>query len=114
MINKTDALQLWQHEMGDKDYAYDFTGKKIKQSDYLENNQVGWVITYLKPLELGGPNNISNKIIMHHRTYEERGQSYPKFSIDNDEYVVQYDQKGDFYYIERIFDEDEDDEGVFI
>ena len=40
------------HEYGNKKYAYDFTGKKIKQTEY-QQNQVGWVITYMKPLELG-------------------------------------------------------------
>lgn len=113
MIDKTKAMDIWQHEKGDKEYDYDFTGKKIKRSDYLEKNQVGWLITYLKPLELGGENNIGNIIIMHHRTYEERGMQYPRIIIDDNEYLVHYCKKDDYYYIEKVLDDDDDD-GVFI
>ena len=41
MMSKDEAIKLWQNEMGDKEYAYDFTGKKIKRSDYLVKNQDG-------------------------------------------------------------------------
>ena len=56
--------------MGDKEYSYDFTGRKIKRSDYLVKNQVGWVVSTPKPLELG-KDDMGNIIIMHHRTLEE-------------------------------------------
>ena len=35
MISKERALKLWKLEMADKEYAYDFSGKKIKKSDYI-------------------------------------------------------------------------------
>lgn len=114
MFNNEEALKLWLSEMGDKEYAYDFAGRKIKRDDYLVENQVGWIITFLKPLELGGANNIGNTIIMHHRTFEEKGLDYPKFMAHNNEFLVQYDKKGDFYYVEKILDDDEDDDGFFI
>ena len=65
--SKDEAMKLWLHEMGDKEYSYDFAGKKIKRNDYLVDNQVGWVISYLKPLELGDKDNIGNIVIMHHQ-----------------------------------------------
>ena len=114
MKSRSEAMELWLHEMGDKEYSYDFTGRKIKRSDYLENNQVGWVISYLKPLELGGTDNIGNIILMHHRTLEAKGMQFPNIKIDEDEYVVHYSKKDDYYYIEKILSEDEDDDGVFI
>jgi hypothetical protein len=98
---------IWMHEYGNKKYAYDFTGKKIKQTEYQQKNQVGWVITYMKPLELGGEANLSNTIIMHHRTFEERGSQYPLITIDNVEYQVIHCAKDDYYYIERVHDEDQ-------
>ena len=52
-----EALKVWNHEFGDVEYAHDFTGRKVKRSDYKEENQVGWVVSYVKPLNLGGPNN---------------------------------------------------------
>lgn len=112
--SKDEAMELWLHEMGDKEYSYDFTGRKIKRSDYLVNNQVGWVISYLKPLELGGTDNIGNIIIMHHHTYEEKGMQFPKLVIDDIEYMIHYSKKDDYYYIEKIISDDDDDDGVFI
>jgi len=114
MMSKDEAIKLWQNEMGDKEYAYDFTGKKIKRSDYLVKNQVGWVITYLRPLKAGGNNNIGNIIIMHHRTFEEWNYQYPEFTIDRTDYIIHYDERGDFYYIEKVLDDDEDEAGFFI
>lgn len=112
--SKDEAMKLWLHEMGDKEYSYDFAGKKIKRSDYLVDNQVGWVISYLKPLELGGKDNIGNIVIMHHRTFEEKGMQYPKMVIYDQEYIIHYSEKDDYYYIEKVLSDDEDDDGVFI
>jgi hypothetical protein len=114
MIEKNEALKIWLSEIGDKEYSYDFAGKKIKQNDYMEKNQVGWVITYLRPLDQGGTTNSGNVIIMHHRTAEERGTAYPEFSIDNQQYIIHHDEKGDFYYVEKVISEDDDDEEFFI
>ena len=36
--SKKEALELWVREMGDKEYSYDFTGRKIKREEYLEKN----------------------------------------------------------------------------
>lgn len=112
--NREEALELWKNEMGEKEYAYDFSGKKIKRSDYLEKNQVGWVVTYIRPLEEGGKNNIGNVIIMHHRTFEEWNFQYPEFSIAGVNYRIHYEEKGDYHYIEEILDDNDDDDGFFI
>ena len=53
--SKAEALKIWEHEFGDVLYAYDFTGRKVKKDDYLVENQVGWVVSFIKPLALGGP-----------------------------------------------------------
>lgn len=114
VLNKVDALKLWQNEMGNKEYAYDFSGKKIKCADYEVKNQVGWIATYLRPLEAGGTDNAGNIIIMHHRTFEEWNYQYPEFSLDLQKYIIHYEEKGDFYYIEKVLEEDEDDGGFFM
>lgn len=105
-MEKEKALELWNLEMHNKEYAYDFAGRKIKKTDYNEKNQVGWVVAYMKPLELGGKDDIGNMMIMHHTTCEEKGLSYPEFEIMNKSYQVIYDEKEDFYYIEKISAED--------
>ena len=33
-MKKDDALMLWNVAFGDKEYAYDFSGRKMKRSDY--------------------------------------------------------------------------------
>lgn len=100
--------------MGDKEYSYDFTGKKIKRSDYLIENQVGWLIAYLKPLEIGGSDNIGNIIILHHETFKAKGMQFPKVIINETEYLIHYVEKDDYYYIEKILPTDEDEDGLFI
>ena len=107
-MEKKNALELWLDEIGDVAYAYDFSGKKIKRDDYLENNEVGWVVTYIKPLALGGRIDKGNIIIMHHRSEEEKGLNYPEFTIGHKKYQVQHELKGDFYYIEEVLDDEDD------
>lgn len=105
-MDKQSALKLWDLEMNKKEYAYDFSGRKIKRSDYGEKNQVGWNIAYMKPLELGGKDDVGNMIIMHHTTIEEKGLSYPEFEIMNRTYKVIYEESEDFYYIEKTSNDD--------
>lgn len=107
-MNKEEALKLWQDEIGDYTYSYDFSGKKIKRDDYLVKNEVGWVIGFIRPLELGGKIDKGNIMIMHHRTHEEKGLNYPEFTIDHKSFRVQYEPKDDFYYIEEILDDEDD------
>ena len=107
-MEKKEALELWLDEIGDIQYSYDFSGKKIKRDDYLLQNEVGWVISYVRPLELGGPKDKGNVRIMHHRTMEEKGLNYPEFTIGHKKYIAHHDEKGNFYYIEECLTEDDD------
>lgn len=113
MFDRKDALKLWESEIGKKEYAYDFAGRKIKRTDYNIDNQVGWVVGYVKPVSCGGPTNIGNIIIMHYRTNEEKADNYPRFKVIGDEYEALYDERSDSYYIEKVYNDD-DDEGIFI
>ena len=108
-MKKEDAIALWLDEIGDTQYAYDFSGKKIKRDDYLEKNQVGWVVSYVKPIALGGTQDKGNVMIMHHRTHDEKGLHYPEFSIGHKKYIAHHEEKGDFYYIEECLNEEDDD-----
>lgn len=100
-MDKKEALKIWEHEFGNAEYAYDFTGRKVKQSDYLIENQVGWVVSYVRPLELGGKHEEGNVIILNHNTAFEKGLNYPNFEVVGVKYIVRYDSKGDYYYIEK-------------
>lgn len=102
-ISKEDAMKVWLHEFGDVDFAKDFTGRKIKRVDYLVENQVGWVVTFVKPLSLGGPYDEGNVIIMNHITAYDKGDDYPCFEVAGVKYQAFYDKKGDFHYIEKVF-----------
>lgn len=107
-MDKDKALALWLDEIGDTTYAYDFSGKKIKMADYLEKNEVGWVVAYIKPLELGGKKEKGNSVIMHYRTQDEKALNFPEFYIGHNRYECFYDKKGDFYYIEQLLDDEDD------
>lgn len=110
-MEKQQALKVWQHEFGNKEYAYDFTGRKIKRDDYKVINQVGWVVSYMRPLSLGGPTDDGNTIIIHHITEIEKGMNYPRFTVDDIPYRVVHDEKNDYYYIEKIEELDDDEYG---
>ena len=90
-MKKEEALKVWLHEFGDVDYAHDFTGRKVKRDDYLVENQVGWVVTYMRPLNQGGTPDEGNTIILHHHTAFEKGDSYPEFYVDSIKYVVKHE-----------------------
>lgn len=100
-FKKAEALIIWEHEFGDVEYAYDFTGRKVKKDDYLVENQVGWVVSFIKPLALGGPIDEGNIIILNHNTAYEKADNYPDFEIVGVKYRAFYDEKDDFYYIQK-------------
>ena len=100
-MDKKEALKIWEHEFGNAEYAYDFTGRKVKQSDYLIENQVGWVVSYVRPLELGGKHEEGNIIILNHNTAYEKADNYPDFEIVGVKYRAFHDEKDDFYYIQK-------------
>ena len=52
-----------------------------------------------------------NTIIMHHTTFEEKGNSYPEFESLNKKFIIKYDEVEDFYYIEKIITSDYDESG---
>ena len=102
-MDKKEALQVWAHEYGmETEYARDVTGRKIKRDDYQVENQVGWVVTYMRPLDQGGTADDGNTIILHHHTASEKGDDYPIFSVDSMQFEVIHEVDGDFYYIEAL------------
>jgi hypothetical protein len=109
-MDRNEALKIWEHEYGNVQYAHDFAGRKVKRDDYLEKNQVGWVVGYMRPLSKKGTTDIGNVIIMHHHTESEKGNAYPEFTVDEEAFVVRYENTEDYYYIERVDDDDEDDD----
>ena len=104
-MTKEDALKVWEHEFGNVEYAYDFTGRKIKRSDYLVENQVGWVVSYVLPLSHGGKANEGNIIILNHNTEYEKANNYPEFEVVGIRYQICHDEQDDFYYIEKIIED---------
>ena len=100
-FSKQEALAIWEHEFGNVQYAYDFTGRKVKKDDYLVENQVGWVVSFIKPLALGGPVDEGNIIILNHNTAYEKADNYPDFEIVGVKYRAFNDEKEDFYYIQK-------------
>ncbi len=104
-MKKEDALVVWKREFGDVDFAHDFSGKKIKRADYQIENQVGWVVSYIMPLNKGGKDTPDNMIILNHATAYEKGDLYPLFEVVGTKYEIKYDSADDFYYIERIIEE---------
>lgn len=105
IMTKEEALKVWKHEFGNVDFAHDFTGRKIKRSDYMIENQVGWVVSKVCPTEFGGPDNEGNTIILNHNTAYEKANHYPEFEVVGKRYLICHDEVDDFYYIEKIIDD---------
>lgn len=103
-MKKEDALKVWEYEYGNNEYAHDFSGRKVKKEDYEVNNQVGWVVSFIKPLSLGGKNDRDNMIILNHNTAYEKADNFPDFEIVGVKYTIMYDESEDFYYIEKVID----------
>ena len=92
-FNKEEALKIWDHEFGNVLYAHDFTGRKVKKDDYLVENQVGWVVAYMKPLSLGGEQNEDNDMIVHHITAYEKADKKQESSKLSKSAVGHYQRK---------------------
>lgn len=105
MMNYDEALKVWLHEFGDVEYSHDFSGRKIKRSDYMKDNQVGWVVSHIKPLSLGGLDNADNRIILNHNTAYDKGDNYPDFEVVGVKYTICHDTAEDFYYIEKVIED---------
>lgn len=103
-MKKEEALKVWLHEFDNVEYAHDFAGRKVKREDYLVENQVGWVVSYIMPLSLGGKKNADNMIILNHITAYEKADNYPDFEVVGVKYTIKYDSNEDFYYIEKVID----------
>lgn len=107
-FTKEEAFEIWENEIGKPTYAYDFSGRKIKKTEYGEKNQVGWEIGFIKPLEFGGKVEENNFVIMHYHTLEEKGLNYPNFTVEHNKYKIVHDEEEDFDYIEEILYEEDD------
>ena len=100
-MDKRQALNFWFQEYGDQAYAYDFVGRKIERSEYMEESATGWVVTYLRPLAQAGPADDTNAVIFHYLTEAEKGDNYPEFTANEMPYRVAYQGQDGYYFLER-------------
>ena len=54
---------------------------------------MGWVVSYVCPLELGGPNNEGNTIILNHNTAYEKANHFPDFEVVGTKYTICHDEE---------------------
>lgn len=60
-------------------WRQDFAGAWIRKDSYGQRDKYGWVIDRLKPLCLGGTNDLDNLLVLHWKNNLSKGQNYPEF-----------------------------------
>jgi hypothetical protein len=108
-----DPNKLWENEFGDNtNVANDFTGRKIKKSDYRKiGSQFAWDKDHILPLDLNGPDDIKNIQIAHLETNTIKGNNNPFVinhiryfvkkvkNYEKDDQVANYNYRGKKYFI---------------
>lgn len=77
---KIDHDKLWEKQFGPKLAARDVAGRRIVKSDFNNRDtEFGWSIDHIKPISLGGTDRQENLLIVHWKTNNEKGSSFPEF-----------------------------------
>ena len=86
MFNISDALidQIWEKAKIVDGYdstrwRKDFAGAWIKKDQYGIQSIYGWEIDHLKPVKLGGRDDISNLNPLHWENNRAKSSNYPRF-----------------------------------
>lgn len=67
---------IWQKYFNNCEFAFDFAGRKIKYSDYEnEDSELAWSIDFMRSKNLNGPNNDLNMIPVHIKTKSEKANN---------------------------------------
>ncbi len=89
IIDRKNALKLWENAYGKVVEALDFSGRKINKSAYgQKNSKYGWTVTLLLPKSEGGKEQETNFICAHIDTAEEKGDNFPFFVACDKKYEI--------------------------
>ena len=92
-INRETALRLWKACFGNKQKAYDFTGRIIAKAAYNDrNSEFGWNIDHILPQSRGGKTADHNLICCHILTNDEKADKFPCFVANGKEYEIRKKQ----------------------
>lgn len=84
-----DKRAFWEKFCGMKSEGYDYSGRKIRYSDY--GNRVslyGWNTEYVKPIIDGGRDASCNIMIANYISIDERCGMFPKWIVNDKKYVA--------------------------
>ncbi|MGP1451236.1 MAG: HNH endonuclease [Metamycoplasmataceae bacterium] len=88
-INKKTANQIWNTYFGKETKTKDFAGRMIVKGAYGDwNSKFSWNIDHILPKKLGGKDNLNNLIPCHILTNQEKGQSFPSFKSNGEEFQI--------------------------
>lgn len=75
-IKMEEKKLIWQKYFNNCEFAFDFAGRKIKYSDYEnEDSELAWSIDFMRSKNLNGPNNDLNMIPVHIKTKSEKANN---------------------------------------
>ena len=100
-MDRKGAMKIWQIGFGKAVETVDFAGRKINKSAYEQKfSKFGWTVVYKLPKSAGGTNDIGNFICVHLKTAEEKGDSYPYFTVNDKKYGIETDADGRYIITE--------------
>lgn len=112
-ITRALAMQLWQSEYGDAEYAEDFDGGLMRRNAYGDPNYYewqggrkvycGWNIHHILPIARGGKSRRDNMICTNIITNEQAGDKVT-YWLDNGLYQVQKKRGTSIHFIVKLED----------
>lgn len=88
-LNRETAMRIWNQRYGRQIAVNDFAGRKIVKSAYEDDmSQYCWSLGHILPPEQGGANINYNLICCHKLTLTEKGDHFPLFSANGENYEI--------------------------
>ena len=88
-INRKSAMKIWDAQFGNNVSVVDFSGRKMQKGAYgQKTSSFGWDIMHIVPKLSGGRTEESNLLCAHVRTVEEKGDDFPNFKANEQNYNV--------------------------
>lgn len=88
VFSQTEIDMVWRkaktiQSVDPNSMRQDYAGAWIRYSDYgNRNSQYGWEIDHIKPLALGGSDDLDNFLPLQWNNYIRKGDDYPRWSTE--------------------------------
>ena len=86
-MSKYRTIDVWNQFFGNAEDVIDYAGRLIKKSACNNPNSKYFpTIDHIRPLSLGGVDTLSNIVICHRDTNEEKSNNFPHWKTNGNRY----------------------------